>query len=155
MKCLISKSQIRLLFHLVWPSIVFLLLCMLYVSFTWVHQFLRLQGPHTEMFLHIFHLLLTLSFFFSLIFYWLSGNFWLTLPLKRGERIREKKTHTDLLSINRQRLHHQTYFNHNLQFHLSFGKLIFKIWQRQKQIYINYITSTFCKLLQLNYVTGR
>lgn len=50
-----------------------------------------------------------------------------TLPLKRGERIREKKTHTDLLSINRQRLHHQTYFNHNLQFHLSFGKLIFKI----------------------------
>lgn len=56
------------------------------------------------------------------------------------------KNHIRIYYQLRQRRHHQTYFNHNLQFHLSFGKLIFKIWQRQKQIYINYVTSTFCKL---------
>lgn len=125
MKCLISKSQIRLLFHLVWSSIVFLLLCMLYASFTWVHQFLRLQGPRTEMFLHFssppHFIFFLLSNILLIIWQLLVAIFYIynvihTLPLKRGERIREKKTHTDLLSINRQRLHHQTYFNHNLQF---------------------------------------
>lgn len=100
MKCLISKSQIRLLFHLVWSSIVFLLLCMLYASFTWVHQFLRLQGPRTEMFLHFssppHFIFFLLSNILLIIWQLLVAIFYIynvihTLPLKRGERIREKK----------------------------------------------------------------
>lgn len=100
MKCLISKSQIRLLFHLVWSSIVFLLLCMLYASFTWVHQFLRLQGPRTEMFLHFssppHFIFFLLSNILLIIWQLLVAIFYIynvihTLPLKRRERIREKK----------------------------------------------------------------
>lgn len=153
MKCLISKSQIRLLFCLVWWSIVFLYAL---ISFTQVHQ-----G-------NMVHLYLIFENFSSSVYFFVFSSLWYFIdslatfgchfpytpsitptPLKKRRKNEKKNPPTDLLSIKKQRFHqHQTYFNHSFQFKVSFGKLIFKIRQRQKTIstknFVNY-----CNLIML------
>lgn len=146
MKCLISKSQIRLLFCLVWWSIVFLYALRQFYSGT-------PRKPGTFIFNILKFFLLSLFFLLSdilLILYQpLAAIFHIhlvshPLPLKREERMR-KKPHPLIY----YQLKNKDFINIKpILIIASFGKLIFKICQRQKTIstksFVNY-----CNLIML------
>lgn len=150
MKCLISKSQIRLLFCLVWWSIVFLYALRQFYSGT-----PRKHGTFIFNILKFFLLDQFIFFFFLLsdilliLCQPLAAIFHVhlvshPLPLKREERMR-KKTHPLIY----YQLKNKDFINIKpILIIASFGKLIFKIHQRQKTIrtknFVNY-----CNLIML------
>lgn len=153
---MISKSQIRLLFCLVWWSIVFLYALRQFYSGT-----PRKHGTFIFNILKFFLLDQFIFFFFLLsdilliLYQPLAAIFHIhlvshPLPLKREERMR-KKTHPLIY----YQLKNKDFINikpiliiaFNLKCHLE--SWFFKFDKDKKQYQLK-----FCKLLQLNYVTG-